>query len=143
MELRELKKFLRDYNGVSARERDLRREIERVNERIDAVRDVSARTLGQASGGRNLCDVTYIKAEKIIDTYDREIAALLDEIGEIQRGRARLNGLLDMLDPEERDVITARYLQNTRWDFLPQKVHMSRAKCFRVHDRAVMKMLNG
>jgi len=142
IELKELKRFLQDYGAVSARERDLRREIERVNDKVDAMRDVSAKSYSAVSGG-GLSDVTYLKAEKVVDQYDKEIQRLLDEIGEIQLGRERLNGLLAMLDPEERDVIAGRYIDGIKWDFLPRKVHMSRAKCFRVHDRAIGKMLNG
>jgi len=142
IELGELKNILQNYRAASGREKNIRREIERVNDRIDAMRDLSARTYSMASGGRSLSDVTYLKAEKIIDTYDREITALLDEIGAIQRGRARLNGMLAALSPEERDVITAKYLDNIKWDFMPEKVHISRAQCFRVHDRAIVKMLN-
>jgi len=144
IELSELKQFLQNYRALGARERNIRKEIERINDRIEAMRGLSARTLQLAAGGgsRSLSDVTYLKAEKIIDTYDQEVNALLDEISGIQRGRARLNELLGGLDSEERDVIAAKYLENTKWDFLPEKVHMSRAQCFRVHDRAIMKMLN-
>ena len=141
MKLKELKNFLLNYSANEARENDIRKEIGRIRERADTVRGVGSRSIAVIAGNPNLRDETYTQAAKVIETYDREIAALLDEISVIQRSRAKLTELLSMLDPEERDVIVTRYIKKTRWDFVPMKVHMSRATCFRVHDRAIMKML--
>jgi len=60
----------------------------------------------------------------------------------IQSNKAKLDNILDILDPDERDVIRARYVEKAGWELIPDKIYMSRAKCFRVHNRAILKILD-
>ena len=142
IELKELKKFLHGIHEASVKEKGMRNEIEMIKDRINALRDVSAKAYSLAAGGGSLKDVTYMKAEKVVDTYEREIVVLLWEVAEIQRMRARLNELFKVLEPVERNVITAKYVDNVKWDYMSDKIFLSRAQCFRIHDRAIFKMLN-
>lgn len=48
---------------------------------------------------------------------------------------------LEVLNEKERTIICYRYVDGMSWDFIPDKVRFSRTHCFRIHDKALEKML--
>ena len=49
--------------------------------------------------------------------------------------------LFNILDDNERTVMTARYINLIRWDYIEFHVYYSRRQAIRVHDRAILKLV--
>lgn len=67
---------------------------------------------------------------------------------ETERLQAKLKNLIAdtkrlfaMLDENERSVLTARYINHIKWDYIEFHVFYSRRQAIRVHDRAILKLV--
>ncbi len=49
--------------------------------------------------------------------------------------------LLSLLDADERTVLTAKYLNHISWDAMEFHIFYSRRQAFRIHDRALQKLV--
>lgn len=49
--------------------------------------------------------------------------------------------LFDLLDEEERLVMTAKYIKLIRWDFIELHVFYSRRQAIRIHNEAIKKFI--
>ncbi|MBR5152113.1 MAG: hypothetical protein IKW60_01095 [Clostridia bacterium] len=49
--------------------------------------------------------------------------------------------VMNTLWPEERAVLTARYIRDKFWDAMEFQVHYSKRHSIRIHDRAVEKLI--
>lgn len=141
MTFKEMKGLLLNYSAVTEKIYGIEKEIELAREEIRAIRESVGATLGGMPRGSAVSDPTYRKAQKIIDKFDKRVESLLEERERIMEGQQRLTDLLKQLDRDEYSVIKARYLEGTRWDYIPMKVYVSRAQCFNLHDRAIGKMI--
>lgn len=69
--------------------------------------------------------------------YLNQIALLQEQLrgltGEVER-------VLNRLDPDERMILTARYVRRLTWDAMEFHVHYSRRQAIRIHDRALKKL---
>lgn len=49
--------------------------------------------------------------------------------------------VLDTLNPEEKAVMTARYIRRLMWDAMEFHIYYSRRQAIRIHDRAIKKLV--
>ena len=49
--------------------------------------------------------------------------------------------LFSILDDNERTVMTARYINLIRWDYIEFQVFYSRRQAIRAHDKAILKLV--
>ena len=60
---------------------------------------------------------------------------------EVENLSAKLEGLVKQTDEHERLIMTARYINVIRWDFIEFKVFYSRRQAIRIHDKALEKLV--
>lgn len=76
--------------------------------------------------------------EKSVEHYKNEIKALEAKLNCMISDMNRLFGLLD---ETERLVLTARYINLIKWDFIELKIFFSRRQAIRIHDNALRKLV--
>lgn len=72
------------------------------------------------------------------ETYEQKIEMLNEEIINRAKDTERLFALLT---DEERIIMTARYMNHIKWDYIQFKVFYSRRQAIRHHDEAVKKLV--
>ena len=77
-------------------------------------------------------------AEKALAFYRQQAAQAQARYHQTLEDTERLLG---MLDADERTVLTAKYLNRVSWDAMEFHVYYSRRQCFRIHDRALEKLV--
>lgn len=76
--------------------------------------------------------------EKYVAYYGGEIIRLQ---GQLKQLTIQVDRMLDRLDPEERMIITARYLRGISWDAMEFHVHYSRRQSIRIHNQAIERLV--
>ncbi len=77
--------------------------------------------------------------EKNIEYYGGQILCLQ---AELKRLTIQMDRILDCLDPEERLILTARYLHGILWDAMEFHVHYSRRQAIRIHNQAMERLVD-
>lgn len=72
------------------------------------------------------------------DYYIKQIDSLHEQLKILEKN---IELALDLLDPDERAIISARYIKHTMWDAMEFHVHYSRRQAIRIHDRAVKRLV--
>lgn len=75
--------------------------------------------------------------EKYIAYYEEQTEKIHQEIQNLAR---HFDAMLELLDPEERMILTARYVKQLLWDTMEFHVHYSRRQAIRIHNQAVAKL---
>lgn len=73
--------------------------------------------------------VEYYKSE--IEVLQKKMKKLMDDVDK----------LFSILDENEKMVMTARYINLIRWDYIEFQVYYSRRQAIRVHDKALLKLV--
>lgn len=85
------------------------------------------------------CDFENLpKWEKYCEYYCLEIERLQKKMKTLLSDMERL---FNLLDDNERLVMTARYINLIRWDYIEFQVYYSRRQAIRVHDIAIEKLV--
>lgn len=71
--------------------------------------------------------------------YLKQIDALHEKLITLENN---IEEAFNILDPEERTVMTARYINNIIWDMMEFKIYYSRRQAIRIHNRAIKKLVN-
>lgn len=114
---KEVKAWLR---GLSLLHRDLSMKSEFYSDLLRQSKKI---------GGRGLKHAEY---------YLRQIERLHDRIKVLAED---VETALDTLDPEEKLVLTARYIKRIMWDAMEFHVHYSRRQAVRIHNRAIKNLV--
>ncbi len=61
--------------------------------------------------------------------------------GELKQLTLQMDRLLDLLNPDERMIFTARYLRGISWDAMEFYVHYSRRQAIRIHNQALERLV--
>ena len=78
----------------------------------------------------DFCDsVKYYKEQ--IEALQKRMKTLMEEA----------DRLMSYLDEDEKMIMTARYINLIKWDFIEFQVYYSRRQAIRIHDRAVEKLV--
>lgn len=80
---------------------------------------------------RNLADTE--DGRKLLELYETKRSALIA----MQQG---IEEAIDRLDPTERLLIRARYIEGRSWTAIAQELYYSRSATFEIHDRAIEKL---
>ncbi len=70
--------------------------------------------------------------------YQAQIARLQEKMKFLA---ADIERVLDTLDPDEKAVLTARYIRRLMWDAMEFHIYYSRRQAIRIHDRAIEKLV--
>ncbi len=78
-------------------------------------------------------------------TFDESVKYYKSQIEALQGKMKRLlwdkERLMELLDEDERMIMTARYINLTKWDFIEFQAYYSRRQAIRIHDKAVLKLV--
>lgn len=66
-----------------------------------------------------------------IECINKKLKTMLEDV----------DRLFALLDENERLIMTARYINMIRWDFMEFRVYYSRRQAIRIHDRAIEKLV--
>lgn len=73
------------------------------------------------------------------DTSKME-ASVMQEYERLQERILLADRMLDTLDPQEREILTARYYAGVRWEYMEPETMYSISQCQRIHNRALKKL---
>lgn len=77
--------------------------------------------------------------------FESSVKFYKNQVEELQEKLKRLisdtDKLFSLLDENERLVMTARYINMIRWDYIELHVYYSRRQAIRVHDGALLKLV--
>lgn len=132
--------LIRAYSGSKRVIESIHKEIEEYKRDIESMRQLTAVRYDGMPHGTGTSDPTAKAAAEIVDLYDKRITELRERVQVILDNNRRVEEMLGTLSRDERRVITARYIDGIRWDFIPGRVHISRMQCFRLKNKAMKKM---
>ena len=133
-------RLIRAYSDRHGALRDIHNEIQTLKRDIEYMRQLTAVQCDGMPHGTGTSDPTARQAIEIADIYDKRIAELNGRVRTIMDNRRLVEQMLDILSRDERRVITARYIDNIRWDYIPGRINISRAWCFKLKKRALKKI---
>lgn len=113
----EAKKWLREISSVK---KDLKLKIQFYEELVN-----DSRKMGD-------------KGSKYIKHYLEQIDRLQKKL---QNVVPTVEKLFEVLEPDEKMVLTAKYLMNISWNAMELYVYYSRRHAIRIHDRAIKKLV--
>lgn len=74
-----------------------------------------------------------------MDTADIE-DSIMRQYDRLKQKLDLADRMLEVLEPEERTVLTARYYAGIRWEYIESKTLYSCSQSQRIHDRALRKL---
>ncbi len=77
--------------------------------------------------------------EMDLDTSSIE-ASMMQEYYRLQERVRLADQMLEVLDPQEREILTARYYVGVRWEYMEPETMYSISQCQRIHNRALKKI---
>lgn len=132
--------LIRAYSSSKKVIESIHKEIEEYKKDIESMRQLTAVRYDGMPHGTGTSDPTAKAAAEIVDLYDKRIAELKERVRIILDNNRRVEEMLGTLSRDERRVITARYIDGIRWDFIPGRVHISRRQCFWLKKKAFEKI---
>lgn len=113
-------------------------EIRKMNRMLD-----DAKRLAQAVPITEEVQKEYnIAFEKIVMQYQQEIKNIQATIEEVLTKKNSMDKMIARLDTEEQEFLHLRYEKGYGYDYISLKIHMSRAQCFRLNEKALEKLVD-
>lgn len=138
---KQIKRLLWEYGTADERIKDINIQIRLQKETQESMRDIGAVKIDGMPHTNGLSDPVCGAAIKIVDRVEMNIKDLVSELTKIYEMREMMRKLISCLDDEEYRVISLRYIRHIRWSGLPSRMHCSRSTVFRIHDRAIRKLM--
>lgn len=133
-----IENMLELYPIIPQEVKRLNAELNEFLQTIDINRcTLKANTIDGMPRGTETTDPTYNAVEYITTKMDSYAKKILDTIEEYISIKEGLDKALLILSRDERKVVELRYFDCIRWDWIPAKMHYSRAHCFNIHNRAI------
>lgn len=132
--------LLCEYGNNKKYIRDIYDEMNLLLSDIDNMRQITSANYDGMPKGNKIGNPTAEAAAYIVDVYDRRVQQLKWNVDKIMERKKLCEELLKRLTDDERKVITERYINGTRWDFIPGILHFDRSWCFVLRKRALKKM---
>lgn len=88
-----------------------------------------------------LIDTTYKKAQKIIDTYCKQVAKIEANIDKLFNEKNLIEELVNSLEERDRRLIKLRYFKKYNWLMIERTMCYSRSQCFNIHNKAIDEIL--
>lgn len=136
----EVIKLICEYGNSENYIKDIHKEMELLKADIEAMRQLSAVSYDGMPKGNKTSDPTSQSATYIVDMYEKRIKKLQRNIQKYIKNKELVETLLERLTEDERKVIIERYVNGTRWDYIPGVLHFERTWCFTLRKRALKKM---
>lgn len=76
--------------------------------------------------------------DETVKYYKKQIEEIKNKLEKLIQDKERL---MNLLDEDERMIMTARYINLIKWDYIEFQVYYSRRQAIRIHDKAVMKLV--
>ena len=137
---KEVISLIRAYSGSKRVVNSIHKEIEDYKKDIEDMRQLTAVRYDGMPHGSGTSAPTAKAAPEIVDLYDKRITELRERVQVILDNNRRVEEMLGTLSRDERRVITARYIDGIRWDYIPGRLNISRRHCFRLEKRALQKI---
>ena len=128
-----------DYIDVLRRVEPLRRDRNRIVERLEQLRSAAeglTRTVRDGSAGTAEPD----KMAKLVAEMEEVADQLSMAEAEYAIALGRAETALRMLPDKQRDVVRLREVDQMSWDAVADAMHYSRAQCYRYHEKARDKL---
>ncbi len=79
--------------------------------------------------------------EKLPQEYIQELQSIQIMIEQILKEKNRVDKMIVKLNTEEQEFLHLRYEKGYGYDYISLKIHMSRAQCFRLNEKALDRLL--
>ena len=142
MDFKEMQKKLYKLGYSNNIKAEIEKEIRSIKEDCQSLREYQAVVIDDMPHGTTINDTVGNTAAKIIDIYEKRITELMDKLEKQIIEKNKLLNLISELTIEEQDVLRAKYIDGLRWEYIPGKINISRAKCFYLHKIAVNRLIN-
>ena len=76
--------------------------------------------------------------DNAVKYYKEQIEKLQNKMTTILEETERT---MNLLDEDEKMIMTARYIKMIKWDYIEHQIYYSRRQAVRIHDRAVEKLV--
>lgn len=137
---KQIKRLLWEYGTADERIKDINLQIRLQKETQESYEGYWSGKNRRYAHTKDSSDPVCGAAIKIVDRV-KNIKDLVSELTKIYEMREMMRKLLSCLDDEEYKVIDLRYIRHIRWSGLPSRMHCSRSTVFRIHDRAIRKLM--
>ena len=142
MDFKEMQKKLYKLGYSNNIKAEIEKEIKSIKEDCQNLREYQAVVIDDMPHSTTINDTVGNTAAKIIDIYEKRIAELMGKLEKQVIEKNKLLNLISELTIDEQDVLRAKYIDGLRWEYIPGKINISRAKCFYLHKIAVNKLIN-
>lgn len=142
MDFKEMQKKLYKLGYSNNIKAEIEKEIKSIKADCQSLREYQAVVIDDMPHSTTVQDTIGNKASKIIDIYEKRITELMDKLEKQIIEKNKLLNLISELTIDEQDVLRAKYIDGLRWEYIPGKINISRAKCFYLHKIAVNKLIN-
>lgn len=120
--------------------KDIYSEMSLLLNDIENMRQITAVNYDGMPKGNKTSNPTAEAATYIVDVYNERVKQLKENVDGIMERKKLCEEMLKRLTDDERKVITERYINGTRWDFIPGILHFDRSWCFVLRKRALKKL---
>ena len=142
MDFKEMQKKLYKLGYSNNIKAEIEKEIRSIKEDCQSLREYQAVVIDDMPHSTTINDTVGNTAAKIIDIYEKRITELMEKLEKQIIEKNKLLNLISELTIEEQDVLRAKYIDGLRWEYIPGKINISRAKCFYLHKIAVNRLIN-
>lgn len=141
MDFKEMQKKLYKLGYSNNIKAEIEKEIKSIKADCQSLREYQAVVIDDMPHSTTVQDTIGNKASKIIDIYEKRITELMDKLEKQIIERNKLLNLISELTIDEQGILRAKYIDGLRWDFVFGKIHIGRAQTFRIHKKAVLKLI--
>lgn len=142
MDFKEMQKKLYKLGYSNNIKAEIEKEIKSIKADCQSLREYQAVVIDDMPHSTTINDTVGNTAAKIIDIYEKRITELMEKLEKQIIEKNKLLNLISELTIEEQDVLRAKYIDGLRWEYIPGKINISRAKCFYLHKIAVNRLIN-
>lgn len=138
-----IKSYLKRWGEAFERIKEIRERIEELDTLCRESGDIAGISYDtiKISGGQAASKVERA-VMKTIMVYEAEMDELESEIEDILYKKTVIDKFLSKMENDEKKILSLRYRSGLCWDNIPDIVHRSRKQCFRIHDKALEKLMS-
>lgn len=136
MNKEELKEILQGLNQSRGTIKYLKTEINCILSEMERIRTSDLSFLDY-----NSVKISNETKELILCEYEKRIEELNEKINQKLSIQSYIKDLIYSLPHEEMEVLVLKYIRGYSWDFIPDKIYCSRAKCFNLHKKGIEHVL--
>lgn len=101
-------------------------DIENIKDEIKSLPIISSPQISGMPHGTDISNPTEsycLKKEKLLEKLNKRIERYTEEL-------IRIEDIIDKIDdPEIRSIARMRFIQNMKWEYIGEKIHLERTTC--------------